>query len=184
LKGEKMAEKIIIKDRDTVLEITYEDMIKYHGRFHIAGVALAYKVLVLAFSELLNESEIPSRGKVSFLTGIGMNGTGVIDGVEMATRAWTRGKLTADCEAVKDKTAPDAPNGGKYYFEVEYDGRKIEVSLKEGLIPDEFMVLSRKAHKGNISNEEIVGLQQVKEQIASFIMSKDTIDLFDHTIIK
>jgi hypothetical protein len=179
-----VADKLIIKDRDNVLEITYEDMIKYHGRFHIAGVAMAYKVLKLAFSELLNESEIPSRGKVRFLTGIGMNGTGVVDAVEMATRARTGGRLTANCEVVKDKLAPDAPNGGKYYFEVEYDGRKIEVSLKEGLIPDEFIVLSRKAHKGNISDDEIVRLQQVKEQIASFIMSKDTKDLFNYTITK
>ena len=85
-----------------------------------------------------------------------MNGTGVVDAVEMATRARTRGKLTADCEAVKDKLAPDAPNGGKYYFEVEYDGRKIAVPLKDGLIPNEFIVLSRKAHMGNISDDEIV----------------------------
>ncbi|MGI6548485.1 MAG: hypothetical protein ACOX4Q_00405 [Syntrophomonadales bacterium] len=179
-----MADKLVFKDRVNIVEITYEDMIKYHGRFHIAGVAMAYKVLELAFSVLFNEGEIPSRREVRFLTGIGMNGTGVIDAVEMATRAWTGGRLTADCDVVKDKLAPDAPNGGKYYFEVGYDSRRIEVSLKDGLIPDEFIVLSRKAHMGNISQDEIVRLQRIKEQIASFIMSTDAKDLFDYTIRK
>ncbi len=108
-----MGNKLVFEDRVGIVEITYEDMIKYHGRFHIAGVAMAYKVLELAFLVLFNEGEIPSRRKVRFLTGIGMNGTGVIDAVEMATRAWTGGRLTADCDVVKDKLAPDAPNGGK-----------------------------------------------------------------------
>lgn len=44
-----MGNKLVFEDRVGIVEITYEDMIKYHGRFHIAGVAMAYKVLELAF---------------------------------------------------------------------------------------------------------------------------------------
>ena len=48
-----MEKYIRVKDRDTVLEISYEDMIKYHGRFNIGGVALAFKALELGLSKLV-----------------------------------------------------------------------------------------------------------------------------------
>lgn len=177
-----MKDTFAIKDRDTVLHISYDDMIKYHGRFYIGGVALAFKSLEMAFSRLL-KNEIPSREKISYLSGLGMNGMGVIDGVEMVTRAWSRGELIADTKLVKDKPGIDAPNGGKYYFEVGYDGRRVGLAVKEGLIPLEFKVLSRKALKGEISDEEAVRLQQVKEELASTLMSNKAEDLFNCVFI-
>lgn len=173
-----MEKTLKVSDRDTVLEISYEDMIKYHGRFNIGGVALAFKALELAFS-ILAGGEIPSREKISFFSGIGEAGLGVIDGVEMVTRASSRGRLTADASAARGKPAPDAPEGGKYYFEVEYGNKKVGLSLKEGLIPEEFMVLSRKAYMGEISVEEAKRLQEVKERIAAAVMSSEAADIFE-----
>jgi hypothetical protein len=173
-----MGNKLKISDRETILEITYEDMIKYHGRYNIAGVALAFKVMELAFPRLA-EGNIPAREEISFFSGIGSAGMGVIDGVEMVTRARTRGRLIADDAAAKGKPAPDAPEGGKYYFEVSYKSKKIGLALKEGLIPDEFMILSRKAFKSSISKEEARRLQAVKEQIAAAVMSNEAADIFD-----
>jgi hypothetical protein len=167
-----------ICDRDMVLEISYEDMIKYHGRFNIAGVALAFKVLELAFLKLAGK-EIPAREKISFFSGIGNVGMGVIVGVEMVTRARTRGKLIADAGAARGKPAPDTPEGGKYYFEVGCGNKKIGLSLKEGMIPEEFMILSRKAYAGELNEGEAKRLQVVKEQIAAAVMSKEAVDLFD-----
>lgn len=170
-----------IIDRDIMLNISYEDMIKYHGRFNIGGVAISYKVLELAFSKLSPE-QIPAREKINFVSGMGLAGMGLIDGVEMVTRAWTRGRMKADDKLATRIPALDLPDGGKYYYEMEYEGRKIAMALKDGLIPEEFMVLTRKAKAGKINPEEAQRLQVVKEDIAAALMSTDPEELFDWVI--
>lgn len=171
-----MENKIAVRDGQTVLEIGYEEMALYHGRLHIGGVALAFKVLKMAFGILL-PGEIPERQKIGFLSGLGENGRGVIDGVEMVTRARSRNRMVLDLEAVRDKPAPEAPNGGRYYFEVEYDGRTVGLSLKEGLISPEFTTLSRKAKAGTLGPEEDQRLCTLREHLADFILSKEPAEL-------
>ena len=34
-------EKVVVRDRDDIVEITYDDILKYHGREMIGGAALA-----------------------------------------------------------------------------------------------------------------------------------------------
>ena len=41
------------------------------------------------------------------------------------------------------------------------------------------MILSRKAFKNSLSEEEARRLQAVKEQIAAAVMSNEAVDLFD-----
>ncbi|MDD2510396.1 MAG: hypothetical protein PHP26_03905 [Syntrophomonas sp.] len=172
---------ISIKDRDVILNISYEDMIKYHGRFYIGGVAMAYKALELAFAKLPHLG-IPSREKITFATAMGMEGMGVIDGVEMVTRARSREKLIADIGIIPKIPAPDAPNGGKYYFELNYDRTMIAIAVKEGLIPEEFIILSGKALSNTISEEEAIRIQIVKEDLASLIMTNAAEDLFNWSL--
>lgn len=174
-----MKEFIAIKDRDMVLEISYEDMIKYHGRFHIGGVAIAYKALKLGFARLLKPGEIPRRDKVSFVSGLGETATGVLDAVEMATRVRSRGKLSTDTELGKAVEAAIAPNGSKFYFELSYDGAKIGLALKEGLVPEEFIVLSKRAIARELDAAGAVRLQEVKEAMAADIMSREAEELFN-----
>jgi hypothetical protein len=165
-----MENTLIIKDRDTELHISYEDMIKYHGRFHIGGVAMAYKALELGFAKLL-PGEIPSRNKVSFASALGEAATGVLDAVEMATRARTRGELVVDTALGRDIEAPATPGGGKFYFELTYDGVKLGMALKEGLVPEEFMILSKKAMARTLDQAGKKRLQEVKEEMAASLMS-------------
>lgn len=167
-----------VRDRDDVLTIAYEDMIKYHGRFNIGGVAIAFKVLEMAFAKLI-PGEIPAREKINLVSGMGMAGMGLIDGVEMVTRAWTRGRMIADDQLETRLPALDLPDGGKYYYEMEYAGKRIAMALKDGLIPEEFMVLTRKAKAGTINHDEAQRLQAVKEAIAAALMLRDPEELFD-----
>jgi hypothetical protein len=173
-----MENTLAIKDRDTVLNISYEDMIKYHGRFHIGGVAMAFKALELGFSKLL-PNEIPSRNKISFTSALGESATGVLDAVEMATRARSLGKLVVDTALGKDTSAPDTPSGGKFYFEIKYDGAKLGLALKEGLVPEEFMTLSKKAIARTLDQEGAKRLQEVKEEMAANLISKKAEELFN-----
>ncbi|MEN6391904.1 MAG: FmdE family protein [Syntrophomonas sp.] len=171
-----------VNDRDIVLIISYEDMIKYHGRFNIGGVAIAFKVLELAFSKL-SPGAVPTREKINFVSGMGMAGPGLIDGVEMVTRAWTRGRMIVDDQLNTRLPALDLPDGGKYYYEMEYEGKRIAMALKDGLIPEEFMVLTRKVKAATINPEEACRLQVLKEDIAAALMSREPEELFNWVII-
>ena len=171
-----------ITDRSDILEISYDDMIKYHGRHYIGGVAIAYKVLELAFDQLLG-GQIPAREKISFASGMGLSGMGLLDGVEMVTRTWTRGRFTADHDLPCRIPAPSLPRTGRYYYELSYEGRTIAMALKEGLIPDEFMMLSRKAGDQALTEAEAVRLQEVKEELAATLMGSDPASLFNYIIV-
>lgn len=175
-----MMEKYIrVKDHGTVLEISYEDMIKYHGRLNIGGVALAFKALELGLAKLLPAGAIPERNKISFVSALGEDATGVLDGVEMATRAGSRGSLSADIAIGRDIDAPTNPDGGKFYFELTYDGAKLGLAVKTGLIPEEFTGLLMIAMSRSLTDGELHRLQEVKEEIAATLMSSEAEDLFN-----
>lgn len=170
---------IVIKDRDTVLQISYEDIIKYHGRLHIGGVAIGYKVLEFGLSKLAPAGEIPSREKISFASGLGQTATGVLDAVEMVTRARSRGQLFVDTSLGKHIQAPELPNGARFYFELTYDGARLGLALKEGLVPEEFITLSGKAMAKTLDRAGAIRLQEVKEEMAATLMSRKAEELFN-----
>ena len=174
-----MEEFIKVKDHGTVLEISYEDMIKYHGRFNIGGVALAFKSLQMGLARLVPAGVIPERNQISFASALGESATGVIDGVEMATRASSRGTLNADIAFGRDIDAPTNPDGGKFYFEVGYEGKKVGLALKEGLIPEEFTGLLMIALSRHLNAGELQRLQEVKEEIAAKVMAAEAENLFN-----
>lgn len=174
-----MSDILTIMDRDTVLQIYYEDMIKYHGRFHIGGVAVAFKVLELGFARFLPPGKIPVRGKFAFASGLGEAATGVLDGVEMVTRARSRGQMTASTSLGQGVKAPETPNGGKFYFELSYEGRTLGMALKDGLVPPEFFSLSKQAMEGGLDSDGKRRLQEAKEELAASLMSHPAQDLFN-----
>lgn len=174
-----MEKYIKVKDHGAVLEISYEDMIKYHGRFNIGGVALAFKSLELGLAKLLPPGAIPERNQISFASALGESATGVVDGVEMATRAASRCTLSTDMAFGRDIDAPANPDGGKFYFEIGYARAKIGLALKEGLIPEEFTALLMMAMSRHLTHGELQRLQEVKEDIAAEVMATEAEDLFN-----
>ena len=87
-------EKILVKDREDIVEITYADILKYHGKEMIGGAALAFKIMLMTFPKLTDE--IPQRGKFNFYSGIGKNGRGIIDATEMVMRVRTHNQIKDD----------------------------------------------------------------------------------------
>ena len=168
---------IYITDNETTISISYNDLIKYHGRSYIAGVAMAYKMMGLAFDKLRSGGTI-SREKLEFR--IAVNGPGIIDAIEMVSRAKTRGALMIDQSIASGLDAPDAADGqgGKYYFEIIHNGEKIILTLKSGLIPGEFIDISNKYHAGTITCDEKILLKELKELLAESIMNTPSTDLF------
>jgi hypothetical protein len=166
---------IILCDDAGELSITYEGMLTYHGRDFYGGVALAFKVLKLAFVKLLG-NQIPHRNKIRLV--VGFDPPGVIDALEYATRALTRRRLVLD---------PDPPQGppsvfGRYYFEVHYQGRSISLWLKPDALPEAFTPLARKAFAGLATPEELAQWKAYKQDLGPAIMAAAPQDLLSFSL--
>ena len=170
---------ITVKDAFGTYCVGYEDVVKYHGRRYIAGVAIGFQCLKLAFSELSQGAPV-ERAMVRFFSG--MDGLGVLDAVEMVTRCVTSGRYAADTEVVEEDTAPCTPGTGRFYYEVFYGTRMVRLRLKHGLVPDEFTPLSLMDASGSITPDELRRLQEIKEGIAAYVMEHDPKEIFDYQI--
>ncbi|GHS89801.1 hypothetical protein AGMMS49957_13790 [Synergistales bacterium] len=170
---------LCVKDDFGTWKITYDDALKYHGRRFIAGVAMGFQCLNLAFSELSPGKPV-DRAKVRFFSG--MDGTGVRDVVEMATRCVSNGRYSVNTEVVEDDTAPETPGTGRFYFEVFYGTRMARLRLKCGLVPDEFAPLALKDGAGAITPEELRRLQEIKENIAVYLVGHDPKEVFEYEV--
>jgi hypothetical protein len=170
-----VAEFIEIMDGETLLRISYEDMIKYHGRFNIGGVAIAYKAIELGFSRL-SPDRIPERKHTGFFSG--MSGSGVLDGAEMVLRARTRGTLVVDPVLGADSAAAGGCRG-RFYFEVRLGEQKIGLALKTGFVTAEFAELAKGFNEGTLTLPRLERLQTLKEELAAAVMAKPSDQVFD-----
>ena len=170
-----MNDFIEIMDGENLLRITYEDMIKYHGRFNIGGVAIAYKAIELGFAHLSPE-RVPERAETGFFSG--MSGSGVLDGAEMVMRARTRGTLVVD-PVLGAEGATAGGCRGRFYFEVSVGGQAIGLVLKEGFLTREFIELAKGFNDGVLTPEQLKSLQQEKEALAAKIMALPAGQVFD-----
>ena len=168
-----------VKDDFGTYSITYEDAIKYHGRRYIAGVAVAFQAMNLAFSELSPNAPL-ERSSMRFFSG--MKGIGVRDTAEMVARCVSEGRYFVSTESVENDSAPRTPGTGRFYFEVSCGTRMVRLRLKHGLVPDEFAPLALKDGAGTITPEELKRLQEIKETIASHVTSHDPKEIFDYEI--
>lgn len=178
--------KIIIKDRQDTIEISFEDIEKYHGQGFIAMAAVTFKAMQAAFAELFPDVP-PQREEISVHTG--HPGQGVRDAFEMVTRAVTRGKYTIDTKRTQARLNPNADMS--YSFDIiAIDGRRAEVLLKEGILPNRFFELFKTVRRVPISNkdqQELDGLKQefdkLKREIAAQILVRPTSELFTVKVI-
>ena len=170
---------VTVKDAFGTYSVGYGDVVKYHGRRFIAGAAIGFQCLSLAFSEL-SPGDPAERSKIRFFSG--MTGLGVRDAVEMITRCVSSGRYAADTEVVRNDSAPSTPGSGRFYYEVFYGTRMMRLRLKQGLVPEEFAPLALKDGAGIITADELRRLQEIKEGIAAHVIGNDPRDIFDFEI--
>ena len=161
-----MKQQLKVRDSIGEITVTFEEMRKYHGKDFLGGVALAFKVLELAFRELL-EDKVPQRGKIRLV--LGFNPPGVIDGFEYVTRAISQHRTIIDPNIGKGPVSVF----GNYYFEVHYDNNKITMWLKDGLLPDNFLELAGKSLAGIATEDEMIQWKNYKRELGEIIMNKD-----------
>lgn len=162
---------LVVLDEGDSIAISFDDLLKYHGRSSIAGVAHAFKAMERGFP-LLSPGEPPERYDITVESGF--PGGGARDAFEMVTRAVTgdRYRLTS---APAGTAAPEAP-GGHFFFRLGYRGAVVDLTARAGLIPEDFLeVACREAPTPG----EAARARQLKEEMAERLMSLPAQDVYD-----
>ncbi len=161
---------LVVLDQGESISICFEDLLKYHGRSSIAGVAHAFKAMERGFP-LVSAGGPPERYDITVESGF--PGGGARDAFEMVTRAVTgdRYRLTSDPPVA----APEAP-GGHFFFRLGYRGTAVDLVLRAGIMPAEFLdVACREAP----TPAEAVRAQQLKEEVAERLLRLPAEEVYD-----
>ena len=165
---------LVVRDQGGSISITFDDVLKYHGRSSIAGVAHAFKAMERAFP-LLSPGQPPERYDVTVESGF--DGGGARDAFEMITRAVTGDRYRL-ASLPAGTEAPEAP-GGHFFFRLGYRGTVVELAARAGLVPEEFLQV---ACKEGPTPAEAVRSQKLKEEMAERLLSLPADEVYDATV--
>jgi hypothetical protein len=162
---------LLVLDQGDAISISFDDLLKYHGRSSIAGVAHAFKAMERAFP-LLSPDGPPERYDITVESGF--PGGGARDAFEMVTRAVTgdRYRLAGEPLGIE---APEAP-GGHFFFRLGYREGAVDLVLRPGLVPEEFLQL---ACREAPTPDEALRAQQLKEEMADHLLSLPADEVYD-----
>jgi hypothetical protein len=146
-----------VLDGGDLISISFDDLLKYHGRSSVAGVAHGFKVMQAAFPRLSPEQP-PQRREVDVETAF--PGPGARDAFEMVTRAVIAGRF----RVATDLAGPDAPEApeGRFFFRLGYRGATVDLTLLPGHVTDEFIDLVRREVKSPADEERLAALKQAQ----------------------
>lgn len=161
-----IAPEIAVIDYGTTLTIGYEDCIKYHGRTNIGGVALGFRLMQRAFTDL-SPAGPPDRAAVSVRTAF--PGLGVRDAVEMIARTTTRAAYHLDT-TMAPASAPEAVEG-RFWFEVSVNDDRRTYITAPGAVGEEFITLGRVSKQRPLTPVEHARWSELKEDLAARIMA-------------
>jgi hypothetical protein len=165
---------LVVSDQGGLISISFDDLLKYHGRSSIAGVAHAFKAMERAFP-LLSPDEPPERYDITVESGF--PGGGARDAFEMVTRAVTGDRFRL-ASAPAGTDAPEAP-GGHFFFRLGYRGTVVELVARAHLIPEEFLeVACREAP----TPAEAAHAKQLKEEMARRLLSLPAEEVYDASL--
>ena len=165
---------LVVLDQGAPIAISFDDLVKYHGRSSIAGVAHAFKAMERAFP-LLSPGQPPERYDITVESGF--PGGGARDAFEMVTRAVT-GDRYRPAPDHAGAEAPEAP-GGHFFFRLRYRGRVVDLVLRPGHVPEEFLQL---ACREAPTPAEAVRAQQLKEEMAERLLSLPADEVYDASL--
>ncbi|MGH9152063.1 MAG: hypothetical protein ACRD03_06645 [Acidimicrobiales bacterium] len=162
---------LAVLDHGRSISISFDDLLKYHGRSSIAGVAHAFKAMERAFP-LLSPDRPPERYDVSVDSGF--PGGGARDAFEMVTRAVTGDRYRVAPELAGDEV-PEAP-GGRFFFRLGYRGTVVDLALRDGLVPEGFLQL---ACRDSPTPAQADRAAQLKQEMADRLLSLPPEEVYD-----
>ena len=166
-----MAARLEVLDHGDLLVFSFEDLLRYHGRSSIGGVAHGFKVMERALP-LVAGGEAPQREDLSIESAFG--GGGARDAFEMVTRTVTGGRFSYDPEMAPD--APASPMGQYFFRFLHRAGTVVELTLRPGLVDDEFVALAK---RGAATPDEENLLAHMKQAMADRLMALPATEVYD-----
>lgn len=181
---ERREELLRILEGNQIRVFSYEEIMRHHGGAMPAGVALAFRLLQHVFSAYETAyGGPPRRGDASFYSGLEHNGKGILDTAEyvLGITAEKDVPAFARCAHVN---APDAPGGGKYYFEGSLGELSWKAAVKDGIIGSEFYEASKKMHEKLRAHQTVTAhdraeLMRMRREAETAILSLRPEQLFD-----
>lgn len=163
----------------TVLEVSdsgkratfsFEEMLKYHGPDFPGGVAHSFKVMERAFP-VLEPDRLVERRDIGIRTAF--RGLGARDGFEMVTRSLTDGRYVVDSALERTDRGQTLE---RYVFVMSYRDRTVTLTIREGLVLDEFIRLARQEIR---TPEEDRRLTVLKQEMADRLMAARAVEVYD-----
>jgi hypothetical protein len=167
-----MSDSVTVRDVQGDIRITLADMRKYHGQDFDNGLSMALKACQIAFAKLTGGTP-PERRKIRLV--LALSPPGILDGFEYITRA------LSDRRAVIDPACGRGPESynGRYYFEVHYEGRKVALWLRDGIVPDGYTLLAKRGFLGLLAEDEMAAWRAGKQRIAETVMRLPAEQVFE-----
>ena len=156
------------------IQFTFDEMLKYHGFGFPGGVAHAFKVMERGFP-LLDDGNAIERADLSIETAF--PGPGGRDAFEVVTRVVTGDRYHVDVALAGDDVL-QSPKG-KYLFRLKYRGRTVDLTLRPGLVVEEFVTLARKDGRSPEEEERLVWL---KKDMAQRLLSHPAEEVYDAAV--
>ncbi|HVL99079.1 MAG TPA: hypothetical protein VM324_07290 [Egibacteraceae bacterium] len=159
-----------VLDHGELIVVFFDDLVKYHGRSSIAGLAHGFKVMERAFPLLADEP--PERYAITVDSAFA--GAGTRDAFEMVTRAVTGNRYRLAPE-IAPRDAPPGPEG-PFFFRLAYRGRSADLTLRPGHMSDDFLEL---AGRGPATPAEAETLVRAKEDMARRLLALPAEEVYD-----
>ncbi len=168
---------ILIYDEDDLLEISIEDVGKYHGDVCLC-LTVAFRALQLAISELWKD-EIPRRGEFKIISALPTPGSK--DCFEFITRVITRGKgndFKLELPQGTDKRNITR-NNFAFTFIRKSSEDSIKIQVREEIFPKGFFELRKKVKfSEKATQQEREGFISTKQEIKHRIMTLPAKEIF------
>jgi len=163
------------QDIDGPIEITFDDLKKFHGTRSICGLTVGYTMLRAAW-ESLGDGKPLDRTAITVETAFG--GPGGRDAIEMVTRAVSRDAFTLVSDKQPNAHIAEAAKGA-YWYRVSVNGRSVELGLKPNMMPEQFVSLRRKLLSGDATEEERAAFRNLQFELSNRLLSMEPLKAFN-----
>ncbi len=167
---------IPFRSEDLIFGAEPHDLRAFHGGRYPAGVAIGYKALILATTLLFPGGGSFVRGKATVATPF--PGVGFRDAMEMTLRTTSLGRYHFDLNTPSPAGALPAPVEGKFFFRFSQEGGHAALSVREGLVPQEFYELSQLLHQGALPPNGEQKVLELRREVARAILKLSPEDIF------
>jgi hypothetical protein len=162
-----------VAEREGVLAIGQDDLLKYAGPSQVIACALTFRLFRQAFADLSPDAP-PLRDTIVLRTAF--PGEGVHDCAEMIARVRSGGRLALDLD-LGPVEAPPAP-AGRFYFEIAIAGRARAYWPRPGIFDPPFVDMVTRFQDGAGTAEEQQAYRAFKCRIIATLMAAPEGNLF------